>query len=213
MKKSRIMMIVGALLLLGLFAFPMWKIMLKAPQYPQPIGMHIWVNKFKDAEPNNIKNINILNHYVGMKPIPEQIPEFEVFPIAIGIMSFLGVLIGLLGWRRLYLAWFIIMVILGSIGMYDFYNWEYEYGHNLKENAPIQFTDESGEPMAYQPPLIGNKRILNFDATSVPMAGSYLMFAGMFLTLVAYFVARKEEEKNYEPIDLKRDKLDPSLQL
>ena len=185
-------MIVGALLLLGLFAFPMWKIMLKAPQYPEPIGMHIWINRFEDAKPNNIQNINIMNHYVGMKEIPETIPEFEIFPVAIGVMVFLGVLIGVMGWRKLYLPWFVVMVILGSIGMYDFYSWEYEYGHNLRENAAIKFTDETGAPLAYQPPLIGHKRILNFDATSLPMIGAYLMFIGMLLTLVAHFVAKKE---------------------
>ncbi|HEY4649936.1 MAG TPA: hypothetical protein VIG72_00910 [Pontibacter sp.] len=28
-----------------LFLFPMWKIYLKAPQYPEGLELHIWVNK------------------------------------------------------------------------------------------------------------------------------------------------------------------------
>ena len=80
MKQSKMMMIVGALLLMGLFFLPMWNITLEAPQYPVPIGMDIYVNKFADANPNDIRNINIMNHYVGMKDIPEMIPEFEIFP-------------------------------------------------------------------------------------------------------------------------------------
>ena len=137
-----------------------------------------------------------MNHYVGMKSIPEEIPEFKIFPIVIASMAVIGIILGFIGWKRLYLAWFILMVVFGSIGLYDFYSWEYEYGHNLKENAAIKFTDEKGQPMAYQPPLIGSKRILNFDAASYPMTGAYLMFTGMFLTLGAYIVAVKEEKKN-----------------
>jgi hypothetical protein len=155
--------------------------------------MDIYVNRFEDAEPNDIKNINIMNHYVGMDDIPETIPEFEIFPMVVGGMALLGVIIGLIGKRKLYMAWFAAMIVLGSIGMYDFYSWEYEYGHNLKQNAPIKFTTPDGEPMAYQPPLIGSKMILNFNAISMPRAGAYLMFLGMGLTVVAFVIAKKEE--------------------
>ncbi|MEQ9404053.1 MAG: hypothetical protein RIM99_10730 [Cyclobacteriaceae bacterium] len=196
MKKSKIYMIVGALLLTGLFFLPMWNITLEAPQYPDPIGMNIHINKFEDAHPNDIKNINIMNHYVGMKDIPESIPEFELFPLFAGGMIVLGVVIGLIGKRKLYLAWFALMVILGSIAMYDFYLWEYEYGHDLKETAAIKFTDKDGEPMAYQPPLIGNKMILNFKALSWPRSGAYMMFLGMALSVVAFYRDKKEVAAN-----------------
>lgn len=192
MKKSKVYMVVGSLLLGGLFFWPMWNITLEAPQYPDPIGMGIYINRFEDAEPNDIKNINIMNHYVGMKDIPESIPEFEIFPyVAIGMMI-LGVLFGLIGNSKLYMVWFILMVVLGSIAMYDFYLWEYEYGHDLKETAAIKFTDENGEPMVYQPPLIGSKMILNFKAISMPRLGAYCMFLGMTLSLMAFYTAKKE---------------------
>ena len=193
MKKSKIIMIVGAVLILALFFFPLWRITLEAPQYPDPIGMDIWINKITDKEPNDIKNINLMNHYVGMKEIPEHMPEFDLFPYIIGIMSFLGVIVGFLGRRKLYLTWFVIMAILGTIGMYDFYLWEYDYGHNLNPQAAIKFMDADGNPMAYQPPLIGNETILNFIARSWPQTGAYLLFTGMFLSVVAFFVDRKDE--------------------
>ena len=43
MKKASIIMIIGSLLLLGLFKFPLWNIMLGAPQYPDPLGMNIYI--------------------------------------------------------------------------------------------------------------------------------------------------------------------------
>lgn len=193
MKRSQLYMLIGALLLGGLFMWPMWNITLEAPQYPDPIGMDIHINRFEDANPNDIKNINIMNHYVGMKDIPETIPEFSIFPyVAIG-MIVLGVVIAFVGRRKLYVTWFVIMTVLGTLAMYDFYQWEYDYGHDLKETAAIKFTDKDGKPMAYQPPLIGSKMILNFKAISMPRLGAYLMFLGMGLSLVAYFKASKEK--------------------
>ena len=194
MRLSRILMITGGFLLTSLFFLPMWNITLEAPQYPDPIGMNIHINKFSDANPNDIKNINIMNHYVGMKDIPEVIPEFEIFPWFVVAMVVLGITTGFYGNRKLYLLWFGLMVILGSIAMYDFYVWEYDYGHNLKETAAIKFTNEDGEPMAYQPPLIGNKMILNFKALSWPRSGAYLMFLGMALSIIAFY--RDKKEKN-----------------
>ncbi len=202
MKTSNYSMIIGSLLLLSLFFLPMWNITLEAPQYPEPIGMQIYINKFADANPNDIQNINIMNHYVGMKDIPESIPEFAIFPYFVIGMIVLGVLFGFIGNRKLYVAWFCLMVVLGSIAMYDFYLWEYDYGHNLKENAAIKFTTPDGEPMAYQPPLIGSKMILNFNAISMPRIGTYLMVLGMGLSLFAYRKAGEEAKQSSHEVAL-----------
>ncbi|MCF6222825.1 MAG: hypothetical protein L3J34_03750 [Flavobacteriaceae bacterium] len=192
MKKSKILMIIGSLLLLGLFVFPLWNITLEAPQYPIPLGMDIHINKFTDTHEFDIKNINLMNHYVGMKYIPETIPEFKIFPIVIGVMVFLGVIIGFVGKHKWFLYWFILMSILGIAGMYDFYLWEYDYGHNLDPKAIMKFTNPDGSIMGFQPPLFGTKHILNFTAHSYPRAGAYFMFTGMMLTFISFFVGKKE---------------------
>lgn len=191
MKKSKLVMIVGSIFLLALFVFPMWNIMLQAPQYPDAIGMDIWINKIVDHNPNDIKNINLMNHYVGMKSIPTHMKEFEIFPWVIGVMSGIGVLFGLIGNRKLFLIWFIAMVGLGIAGMYDFYIWEYEYGHNLDPKAAIKIPGQG-----YQPPLIGTKMILNFKASSWPMTGAYFLMAGVLMSLVAFFMNKEEEKEN-----------------
>jgi len=192
MKTSRILMMVGSLLLMALFFLPLWNISLQAPQYPEAIGMDIWINKIADHNPYDIKNINLMNHYVGMKEIPEHLPEFDIFPLVIIGMSVLGIVFGIIGKKYLYIFWFILMAGLGVAGMYDFYLWEYDYGHTLKETAAIKFTNPDGTPLAYQPPLFGSKTILNFNAISLPMSGAYVLFTGMMMTLLAYFKARRE---------------------
>lgn len=196
MKLSRILMIVSALLLLALFVFPLWSITLEAPQYPRPLSMDIFIHKFQDYHPDDIKNINLMNHYVGMKYIPEAIPEFKIFPIVIGAMALIGVLIGAFKNHKWFLYWFIAMLILGTAGLIDFYIWEYEYGNDLDPNAIMKFTDKEGNPMGFQPPFLGSKQILNFVAHSYPGIGAIFMGAGIFLSFVAYLVGKKETARN-----------------
>ena len=194
MKKSKILMVIGSLLLLGLFVFPLWNITLEAPQYPIPLGMDIHITKFTDTHEFDIKNINLMNHYVGMQYIPETIPEFKIFPWVIGFMISLGVLFGFTGKHKLFLFWFVLMSVIGIAGMYDFYLWEHDYGHNLDPKAIMKFTNPDGSIMGFQPPLFGSKDILNFKAHSYPRLGAYFMFIGMLLTLVAFFIGKKESK-------------------
>ncbi|ALJ05281.1 hypothetical protein APS56_09165 [Pseudalgibacter alginicilyticus] len=202
MKKAGIIMIVGALLLLGLFKFPLWNIMLGAPQYPEPLGMNIYIHGIEGVEEFDLQNIDGLNHYIGMKTIPkaEDMWEFSVFPIVIVFMVVLGTVIGLLGYfqklnYKYFLGWFLLMSVLGILGIYDFNNWLIDYGSNLDPNAIIKVTNPDGSPMSYKPPLIGYQKLLNFDVDSWPHLGGYLMFIGMTLTLVAFWAGRKASLK------------------
>ena len=192
-------MIIGSLLLLGLFKFPLWNIMLGAPQYPEPLGMNIYINGIKGVSEFDLQNIDGLNHYIGMKtiPKPDEMWEFSVFPKVILGMVILGVVIGLMGFfnkinYKFFLGWFVLMSVLGILGMYDFNNWLIDYGSNLDPNAIIKVTNPDGTPMSYKPPLFGFQKLLNFDVTSLPHTGGYLMFVGMTLTIVAFFVGKKE---------------------
>lgn len=189
------MMILGSVLILGLFLFPLWNITLEAPQYPIPLGMDIYINDFSDANPHDIKNINLMNHYVGMKYIPESIPEFKIFPAVIIIMSVLGILIGLKGNKKWFIGWGIAMVLLAIAGIYDFYLWEHDYGHNLDPKAIMKFTNPDGSVMGFQPPLFGSKDILNFRAHSYPQLGAYFLGAGMALSIAAVWFWNKEEKE------------------
>ncbi|QCX39398.1 hypothetical protein FF125_13470 [Aureibaculum algae] len=202
MKKAGIIMIIGSLLLMGLFKFPLWNIMLGAPQYPEPLGMDIYIDGIKGVSEFDLQNIDGLNHYIGMKviPKPEEMWEFSAFPKVIGGMVALGVLIGILGFMgkvsyKWFIGWFILMSILGVLGMYDFNQWLTEYGGDLDPHAIIKVINPDGTPMTYKPPLLGYQKMLNFDVTSLPHTGAYMMFVGMMLTIVAFFVGKKEHKK------------------
>lgn len=195
-------MIVGPLFLLGLYAFPLWNIMLGAPQYPEPLGMNIHIDGIRDVNEFDLQNIDGLNHYIGMRklPKPEEMWEFSTFPIIIGGMVFLGVLIGLLGYFKKvsyiwFMGWFVVMSILGVLGMYDFNAWMIDYGTNLDPNAIMKLSNPDGTPMSYKPPLFGHAKMLNFDVTSLPSTGAWMMFIGMMLILAAFFLGWKTTKK------------------
>ena len=202
--KSRILMVLAGLLLASLFYFPIWKITLLAPQYPEPLGLNIHIDHLADGvEFNDVNNIDLLNHYIGMAHLPtpanvkkglvEPFLEFQIFPYVVGIMAFLAIVFGFIGKPNLYLTWWIIMALFSVAGLYDFYNWLYVYGHELDPNAILQITDPlTGKPMGYQPPFFGYKKILNFEVYSYPEVGAYLMGLGMTFSFFAYFVGKRE---------------------
>ena len=189
-------MLIAALLPLGLFLFPLWRITLEAPQYPTPLAMNIHINDFSDVHPHDIKNINLMNHYVGMKYIPKAIPEFKIFPIGIMITTVIGLIIAFFGNYKWFLFWFVLMIALSSAGMYDFYIWEHDYGHNLDPKAIMKFTNPDGSVMGFQPPIFGSKDILNFRAHSYPRLGALFLGLGIVGAFFAYLIGKKNYRKN-----------------
>jgi copper chaperone NosL len=187
----RIVFIVGVLSLLLVFAFPLWQITLFAPQYTDGITMYIWVNKISGNEPGVLQNINILNHYIGMQKIePDAIPELKYFPFVIYGMVAMGMVLFFVNKAKGFIGWTIVLILLGILGIYDFYLWEYDYGHNLATDAPIKIPG-----MVYQPPLFGRKMLLNFEAFSYPHLGSLFLGLSIALGLVASWLAFRFKRK------------------
>ncbi len=185
--KSRIMVAVAALILILTFFFPLWTIDLNAPQYPEGLGIRIWLDQISGMKPNDLQSINGLNHYIGMKVIdPESIPELKIMPYIITFMIIFGLFNAYMKSRKLIYIWLILFIILGIIGMYDFYMWEYDYGHQLNPDAPIKVPG-----MTYQPPLIGSKQLLNITAVSLPSTAAIVIFVSIFLNITALYVDTK----------------------
>ena len=169
----------------------MWRITLLAPQYPDGVHMHIYIDKIGGATEGTLQNVNILNHYIGMKPItPDAIPELEYMPrIVIFFIAFAAVTF-LFDRQWMYWAWSALFLIALFVGIYDFYLWEYDYGHSLDPKAPMKFEGES-----FQPPLIGKKQIINFTAISMPHVGGYLMMLSAVCGLIATYLKFKYRRK------------------
>lgn len=183
-KGSRLVFAIATALLLTSFVAPLWHIALKAPQYPEGLGMYIWSNQITGQKPNDLNSINGLNHYIGMKEIvPESIPELSLMPGVIVGLVLLGLAVAAWGRRRGLYAWTTVFFLGAVVGLADFWRWGYDYGHNLKPDAAIKIPG-----MSYQPPLIGTKQLLNFQATSLPATAGWIAI-GVLLVAVGLSVA------------------------
>ena len=182
---SRLLVLIASIVALGAYAFPLWRIRLVAPQYPEGLGMLIRINTVTGTGEFDLANINKLNHYIGMKAIsPDIIPELKYMPWLLGALVVMGVIVAIAGKRRLLYAWLVAFTVLGVAGLADFWRWGYDYGHNLdREIAVIEVPG-----MTYQPPLIGSKQLLNFRATSWPASGSFFLGASVALGVLALLI-------------------------
>jgi len=181
--RSRWLVLLVGVLLAMLYFVPLWSIGLVAPQYPEGMGMYIWVQKITGHSEFDLKNINLLNHYIGMSPIIEKsIPELQFMPWVLAYMI-CGALVTFF-FSRLFMVFLGIgnFFLLGLAGFYDFWKWEYNYGHNLNPDAPISIPG-----MSYQPPLIGCKTLLNIEACSWPHVGTIFLFAAGAILLYIIF--------------------------
>lgn len=185
--RTRVLMILSAVLMVIVIFVPLWKIDLVAPQYPEGLGLII----HPDGLRGNVEIINGLNHYIGMKHLnTDDFIEFTILPYIIGFFALLFFVVALLGRKKgVYFAT-ILFICFGIISMYDFWRWEYNYGHNLDPNAAIVVPG-----MAYQPPLIGFKQLLNFSAWSFPATGGWLFVVTGLILLFAAITEWKRSKK------------------
>ena len=134
---------------------------------------------FSNKLGGNVDIINGLNHYIGMKSLHTR--TFLNLHSSIYYRSFcIGTFILVALREKKWLLYFVfaLFVCFGVIAMIDFWRWDYNYGHNLNPDAAIIVPG-----MAYQPPLIGYKQLLNFGAYSIPHIGGWL-FIGVGVILI-----------------------------
>ncbi|MBF6641611.1 hypothetical protein IVB69_08965 [Flavobacterium sp. J49] len=170
---SKVLLVITGLLFFGALFVPMWQIQLEAPQYPEGLVLRLHANKIG----GDVEIINGLNHYIGMATLhTENFFEFTVLPYVFSVFALIAILLVFVAKRKAVLAFLITYVVFIALAAVDFYRWNYEYGHNLDPNAAIRVPG-----MAYQPPLIGYKQLLNFGAYSIPDTGGWMLTAAGIL--------------------------------
>jgi nitrous oxidase accessory protein len=149
---------------------PIWKIFLVAPQYREGLEMRIFVNDLQ----GDLRNINILNHYIGMQTVdPSVFPEFGYMPWMISAFGAVALLAALVGRRWLAFLGWAGFAVFGTVMMTHFASWLHEYGTNLDPKAALDFG-------AFTPPLIGTAHRGNFTIQSLPhLGGCILLGAGL----------------------------------
>ena len=186
----RILMVLAAASLSLLFLFPMWKIYLDAPQYPEGLEMHIWINKIGGNTEFTLQNFNILNHYIGMEKIQaDSFKELKIMPPVVIAFIVSALLLAVFPKRKGIIAWVGALIIGGVVGLTDFYMWLVKFGTELDPTAPIKVPG-----MTYIPPFIGTKSLLNFDALSIPATGG--VGVGLAILFGVLAVWKEYQRKN-----------------
>jgi hypothetical protein len=176
---TRVLLAAAALLLGVAYVAPLWHIGLVAPQYPEGLGMFVWINTITGQKPNDLQSINGLNHYIGMRAIvPAAIPELRLMPGIVAALIGTGLMVAGIGRRWLLYAWTALLTLVAAAGLVDFWIWGYNYGHDLDPTAAIKIPG-----LSYQPPILGSKQLLNFTATSWPSLGGWAIAAALAIGL------------------------------
>lgn len=181
----------GALLLAILsiplvFQYPVWTMSFESNQYPDPLRLSIYLDHLegqKTVNRDDLREINALNHYIGMKPLLESdFSEFLWMPFVMGFFGLIILRAVVFGSVRDLVDIAVLYVYFGLFSFWAFYSRLYQYGHNLNPEAAIQV-----EP--FTPPLYGRVQIANFWVESYPGGGSYAMGLFAFLVLAALVLA------------------------
>lgn len=169
----------AATVLLVLSAWlPLWRMTLRAPQYPAGLRMTAYGTEVV----GDLREINIINHYVGMSHIDTvPAPEMSLFPLMLGALV-------VLAWAGLLHKWIARLAALAIIAspfviLADLQWWLHSFGRNLDPTAPIDV-----DP--FTPLSIGVSTIGNFRSTGWISWGFFAMIAAGLL--VGYGSRRRQ---------------------
>jgi copper chaperone NosL len=162
----------AAILVILAWRLPIWEARLSAPQYP--LGLSLTAGG--RGVSGDIREINELNHYVGMAAFdPSDAPETVLWGWAI-LMALVAVVVATVLDVRNPLArlariglW---LIPLGALA--DVQYRLHQYGHNVQPDAPIRL-----DP--FTPLVVGPTKVLNFTTWSFPGGAIWCLFGAAFL--------------------------------
>ena len=186
--KSRILILVAVVVLLPTFFFPLWNMSFYSNQYTDGLVLHIYSYQLEGGKTPNrddLREINSLNHYIGMRPLLESdFSEFTWVPLVIGLLMILALRAMVLGKISNLVDVFVLFTYFGLFSLWSFYHRLYMYGHNLDPTASIKV-------QPFTPPVFGSKQIANFMVNSYPGLASYALFAFAVLLLAAILLSAR----------------------
>lgn len=176
----------AGLLLISLFR-PYWKITMFAPQYPNGLTVTSYVNRVG----GQIDEVNILNQYIGMKPL-EDAAKFEKQLAGPMIVAMALLLVAAIKIHSPYAAWLALPVIFFPLGfLVDLQFWLANFGLHLDPHAPLNL---SVKP--FVPQILGVGYVGQFKSAAWPCSGLILATIASILILTGLWLQRRA----YKPL-------------
>lgn len=183
---SAMLMAAAFILIISMF-LPYWRMTLFAPQYPQGLKIHVYVNQLQ----GDVEEIDELNHYLGMPKLDSggklerNLSRFLL--IALAMLLIAGVFVHN-QWAGIF-----ALPALGFpfVMLADLKYILYKFGHSID---PTSALGSAVKP--FTPPLFGKGKIGQFETLSIPEAGLYLASFSLLVLLLALYSHRRA----YKPV-------------
>lgn len=177
----------AAILIIVSIFLPYWSLVLHAPQYPQGLVVHAFLNHLE----GDVQEIDGLNHYIGMRPLGEA-AQFEK-SISIFAIGALGLLV--LAAIFIHSPWSALLtlpaILLPAVFLADLYYWLNNFGQNLDPNAAL-----SNAIKSFTPTILGEGFIGQFRTVAYADFGLLIASAASILILVGLYFQRRA----YKPL-------------
>jgi len=167
--------VAAAVLLAASWWLPLWRMSLAAPQYPKGLELVAYGNRVE----GDLKEINILNHYVGMEKIQEvPAPEMALFPYTLVVLILATLAAPFVGRTFLKLT-LLATIAVPVVTLVDLQWWLYIFGQNLDPHAPLSFIKP------FTPLALGTSKVGNFSSSAMISWGIGAMLGAAALDFFA----------------------------
>jgi nitrous oxidase accessory protein len=157
---------------------PLWTMTMRAPQYPKGLRLAAYGTGME----GDLRELNILNHYIGMQPIEAPALEITVYPYGMAALVLLCLLAPV---HRLLRRVAIGALAATPIVMLIDLQWRlYQFGHSLDPLAPIRLKP-------FTPYVLGTSKMGNFVSTGMISTGVLCLLAAAILLVVAERFSRR----------------------
>jgi hypothetical protein len=195
---SRLIAVAASLVLVLAFFYPLWNMTFYSNQYTDGLVLDIYAYHLeggKTANRDDLREINSLNHYIGMRPLLESdFGEFTWLPFAIGGLMLLTLRAAVLGKMSKLVDVFVIFTYFSLYSFWSFYYRLYSYGHHLDPTAAIKV-------QPFTPPLFGTEQVGNFTVYSYPDIASFALLVFGVLLAAAIFWTWRSQRRGFSRSD------------
>ena len=173
-------------LLVSLF-LPYWLMELEAPQYPDGLHVQAYVNHLT----GDVREIDTLNHYIGMRPL-EEAAQLER---AASIWVIIALILLVEGAAYVHSRWAALLtlpaILFPVFFLADLHFWLDNFGQNLDPEAALSSAIEP-----FTPPVLGVGMVGQFKTVASPGAGLILAALAAVLIIVGLVLHRRA----YKPL-------------
>lgn len=151
------------------FALPVWESNIVAPQYPNGLGVRVYVDRVE----GDTFEVNLLNHYVGMRHVEDMATIERSLAIYLLVLAGCAAVFSLTLERPVWRMLFALPLLLFPVGMFvDLLGWLYYSGHALDPTSALSMTVKP-----FMPKLVGYQKVANFHVWSSLGWGAWLQIA------------------------------------